>query len=74
MPRRGWPDSQQPMDRGLMSLLGQQRSAVVGPLTVHLDRTHSVWRLQLFGTFAKNIIFNKQKAFTAFTQEEDVLY
>lgn len=34
MPRRGWPDSQQPMDRGLMSLLGHQRSAVVGPLAV----------------------------------------
>lgn len=35
MPRGGWPDCQQPIDRGLMSLLEQQRSAVVGPLTVH---------------------------------------
>lgn len=32
MPWRGWPDSQHPIDRGLMSLSGPQRSGLVGPL------------------------------------------
>lgn len=41
IPQRGWPDGQHPIDWGLMSLLGQQRSAVVGSLPVHLVWTQS---------------------------------
>lgn len=36
MPQREWPDSRQPMDRGLMSLLESQRPAVAPPLMIHL--------------------------------------